>query len=244
MLIYSVCYYYGKNKLNNINNHLKELNKIDEEKIFILNVMIDNHDLTYHNKVKTELSNYIDLHNCFILTSYNWGGTILGLWMTYKYCYGKYDNSSYLVHFEEDFGPYNDKWYEHSKNLLLSDDYIYVGESNLGDDDIYIGESNIGKVKTKNDDRRLTYKGFRNSIRLGDPEVWTSGGFYFTILGNLKEIEDKIGIFHKGNQNTNRKNNYILDGIDIGEVGFPTLLYHAGFKFNALLRKTYFVHDW
>jgi hypothetical protein len=232
MLIYSICYYYSTNKYSNIDNHLKEFNKINDEKIFILNVMIDSHDLTYHNKVQIELSNYIDLSNSYVLPNYNWGGTILGLWMAYKYCYDKYDNSLYLVHFEEDFGPYNDQWYEHAKNLLLSDDYIYIGESNLG------------RVKTKNDDKRLTYYKYKNSTRLGDPEVWTSGGFYFTTLENLKKMEDKIGIFHKGNQKTNRKDNYRLDGIDLGEVGFPTLLYHSGFKFNALLRKTYFIHNW
>lgn len=55
-------------------------------------------------------------------------------------------------------------------------------------------------------------------------------------------MEKKIGVFHKGNQNT--KYDHAKDGIDRGEVGFPTLLHHAGFKFTPLLRKTYFSHDW
>ena len=55
-------------------------------------------------------------------------------------------------------------------------------------------------------------------------------------------MEDKIGIYHKGNQKT--KWNHILDGIDYGEVGFPTLLYHAGFRFTCLYRKKYFKHQW
>ena len=59
---------------------------------------------------------------------------------------------------------------------------------------------------------------------------------------NLKTIEEKIGIFHKGQQKS--KFNRILDGISIGEVGFPTLLYHAGFKFDILNRTDYFINEW
>ena len=46
----------------------------------------------------------------------------------------------------------------------------------------------------------------------------------------------------KGNVNT--KYNRILDGISIGEVGFPTLIYHAGLKFDILNRNDYFVNEW
>lgn len=104
MLLYSVCYYYGKNKKQNILDHLIEFNKIKEkDDIFILTVMIDSKDKENHNKVKTELSQFIELQHKIkykILTSYNWGGTILGLWMTYQY--GKCYDNAYLVHFEED----------------------------------------------------------------------------------------------------------------------------------------------
>ena len=63
MLIYSVCYYYGKNKLGNLDNHLQQFKKITDDKIFIIDVMIDSKDIEYHNKVQIELSNYIDLTN-------------------------------------------------------------------------------------------------------------------------------------------------------------------------------------
>jgi hypothetical protein len=135
----------------------------------------------------------------------------------------------YVAHFEEDFGPQNTLWYNKSLELLTSDK-------------IYIGESSIGRIKTRNDDNRMGWNMYAGQPRLGNPEVWTDGGFYFTTIDNLKQIESKIGIFHKGN--TNNKYNNILDGISLGEVGFPTLLFHAGFKFDVLNRTTYFINEW
>ena len=62
MLLYSVCYYYGKNKKNNLIHHLDFFNKIKEkDDIFILTVMIDSKDMEIHNKVKYELSNLIEM---------------------------------------------------------------------------------------------------------------------------------------------------------------------------------------
>jgi len=247
MLIYSICYYYGINNTLNIIKHLNSFSQIPDEKIFVLNVMIDNTDIDKHQKIKNELSKFIksnNYNNFEILTSFNWGGTILGLWMTYKFYYKKFENSKYkynniyIAYFEEDFGPKyikNIRWYINSKNLLNSNKYIYIGETTSGD-----SKSTLGIIKKENDDSRI--QSFKNSVRLGNPEVWTDGGYYFSNLENLKKCEDKIGIFHKGNQEI--KYNHILDGIDIGEVGFPTLLYHHGFKFMSLKRRCYFKHSW
>ena len=58
----------------------------------------------------------------------------------------------------------------------------------------------------------------------------------------MKKIENKIGVFHKGDQ-TSKYNRY-EDGISIGEVGFPTLLHHADFKFTCMYRNDYFVNEW
>ena len=151
--------------------------------------------------------------------------------MVYKYCYDKYDEKTYVVHFEEDFIPHNIKWYKDSIEKLDSNNNY-----------IYIGESNQNRIKKKNIDGRLHSSAYKNSTRLGNPEVWTDGGFYFLTLKNLKNINDKIGIFHKGDQKI--KYERILDGIDLGEVGFPTLLYHVGFRFNVLDRDTYFTHKY
>ena len=148
----------------------------------------------------------------------------------------KFNNlEGYIAHFEEDFGPIlgHDNWYNDSKKLL-TDDIQYVGESTIGR--IKIADPNTGQ----NDDGRLISQ--PGGTRLALPEVWTDGGYYFTTISKLKVVETSIGIFHKGNQNTKYTN--FEDGISLGEVGFPTLLHHAGFKFACLIRHTYFNNEW
>lgn len=233
MLVYSICYYYGKNKIQNITNHIQVFNKINEtQKIFVIANMID--DLNNTEDSERYLGNLIKKINPSInykiITTYNWGGTIVGLWVTYNYVKSTFNDDCQLAMFEEDFyATVNDNsWLEDSRKLLTK---------NI----IYVGETIEGRLKRENDDERLTYSKYKNSVRLGNPEVWTDGGYYFSNLSNLKKIADKIGVFHKGDQAT--KYNYTLDGIDLGEVGFPTLLYHAGFEFTCLHRKKYFIHD-
>ena len=167
--------------------------------------------------------------NFKIITTYNWGGTIVGLWVSYNYAKNTYNGDCYLAMFEEDFHPIakNDNtWLEDSINLL-TDDIIYVGETNTG--------------KLKSDPNRILNSIYKNSISIGNPELWTDGGYYFSNINKLKIIENKIGIFHKGNQTT--KYDHINDGIDIGEVGFPTLIHNEGLKFTCLYRINYFIHD-
>ena len=224
ILIYSVCYYYGKNKTSNIVNHLKAFLQIQNEKKFVVTLMMDDVD------AEISLSKTIDKYtkDYEIIPCFNWGGTILGLWSTYQYCKENYPNC-YLAHFEEDFGPCNQLWFPNAKDKLK-------------DDVIFVGESRTGKIKTGNDDERMTCPIYYDSIRMANPEVWTDGGFYFSTLSRLKKMEEKIGIFHKGDPS--KKWKHILDGIDYGEVGFPTLLYHNGFKFDVLNRKDYFKNEW
>jgi len=233
MIIYSICYYYGKNKTSNLINHLNVFNKIENDnKEFILVNMVDSHDHSYFNKIEEELSNYIVNHNNTIkfkiISSFNWGGTIVALWLTYNYC-KKYSDECYIAQFEEDFGPYNNDWLKDSIELLK-------------DNIIYVGENTNGLLKSDDDDSRLSGMIYRDSIRFGNPEVWTDGGYYFSNMRNLKMIDDKIGIFHKGDQNTKYINK--IDGIDYGEVGFPTQLYHNNFRFTSLHRAKYFINEW
>ena len=88
-------------------------------------------------------------------------------------------------------------------------------------------------------DGRLTGKAYINSKRLGDPEVWTDGGYYFSSIGNFNKIYEKIGIFHKGN--SEKKYDHEIDGIILGEVGFPSQI-KKFFNFTGLLRNKYFIH--
>lgn len=70
--------------------------------------------------------------------------------------------------------------------------------------------------------------------------AYTDGGYYFSTINNFHKIESKIGIFHKGNTNT--KYNHSIDGIILGEVGFPSEIY-LHFNFIGLLREKYFKHN-
>tara|TARA_B100000902_G_scaffold15849_1_gene19025 strand:+ start:1037 stop:1774 length:738 start_codon:yes stop_codon:yes gene_type:complete len=242
MLYYSVAHYYdvdidthykygtarGKNKYKNIESHINVLKKLDiKDKAFVITSTInaEKGDKRYE-EVKNELYNFckklLPNNEIYVIVTYNWGGTIAALWNAYKLLKGK---EGYLAHFEEDFGPLNTKWYKESIKLL---------DNNT----IYIGESNIGRIKKE------TNRGNKPPNQLIGliPEVWTDGGYYFSTLDRLEKIEEKIGIFHKGDQN--KKYTNLIDGIDLGEVGFPTLLYHADLKFNCLLRSKYFNNEW
>ena len=234
MLVYSICYYYTKNNKNNILHHIKSFNKINEDnKVFIITCMIDSNE---HKFAINEITNFINQYNIKfkVLTSFNWGGTILGLWLVYKYLFNNIHNQlfdkTYIAHFEEDFKPVKPNFYIGSKRRL----------DLFGKRYIYVGESKSGKINIGDHDKRLTGKAYINSKRLGNPEVWTDGGYYFSNVENLRKIENKIGIFHKGD--SSKKYIRALDGIDLGEVGFPTLLHHNGFKFYALKRGDFFIH--
>lgn len=226
---YGICFYYEKMKINNIIKHLDIFNNIDNNnfnKEFIITVMTNN--TTNYEIIENEISCIIQKHTNSkfkVIVSYNWGGTILGLWLSYNYV--KNFKNAFFVFFEEDFIPFNNNWLIDSMNKL---DNILI----------YIGESTIGKLKLKNDDRRITNPVYKDSVRLADIEVWTDGGYYFTTIKKLQLIEAKIGIFHKGNPFT--QYNRLLDGIDYGEVGFPSLLNQNGFKFDCLNRDDYFIH--
>ena len=239
MLYYSIAHYYDRQgsrtkiKYENIKKHITAfLNIEEEEKEFILVSFVDTPVGHIHYKnVKENLEKfcleYLPNKNYHVIIEYNWGGTIAALWYTYKFLNSN-KRDGYVVHMEEDFGPKNNDWYNVAKKKL----------SNV----VYVGESNIGRIKKGNDDGRLTNRIFRNTWRAAKQEVWTDGGFYFSTVKKLKTIEEKIGIFHKGTQTD--KYDHILDGISIGEVGFPTLIYHTGLKFDILNRRSYFINEW
>ena len=147
-------------------------------------------------------------------------------------------NEIYVCHFEEDFCSWNPKWFNDIYTLLndKNENYVYVGESTTR---VSI-RGKTGLLHTGNHDGRGSklFKKYNKHLCL--PEVWTDGGFYSSTLTKLKIIEDKIGIFHKGDQNSKfikRK-----DGIDIGEVGFPSLIHSSNLVFTALFRNRYFTH--
>ena len=249
MFFYSIAHYYDvsdkrKNKkYEHILKHIEAFQKIKEinkELIIVSFVDTPRGNIHYEN-VKIDLQNFCNKHlpnyKSNIIVKYNWGGTIAALWYSFLFLKeNKIKDSSYIAHFEEDFGPIDERFFTESKKILnrQSSENIYVGESNKG-------RIKIASPKTgQNDDNRLYSQ--PGCSRLAIPEVWTDGGYYFSSLYKLKKIEKKIGIFHKGNKNIKYSNKE--DGISIGEVGFPTLLYHSKFNFECLNRKDYFINEW
>lgn len=231
MLYYTIAHYFnnGKKMYSNIERHIIAFKQIqcDKTKIVIISAIDDiRNEKTIEDNLYAFCKNHLPDDSFIILTYYNWGGTIAALWVLFQYFKTENILYGYVSHFEEDFVPINDKWFEKSKALLH--------------DNIYVGESNKGRLKTKNDDKRITSTLYKNTVRLGEPEVWTDGGYYFTDIQKLYIIEKNIGVFHKGNSNTKYDHN--IDGISIGEVGFPTQLYHKGLQFTCLNRNDYFKH--
>ena len=271
MLVYSICYYYGKNKTANIINHIKSFKLIRKDvDIFILTVMIDSHNKKDHDNIIDDLTNIINKENSDlnfkILTSFNWGGTILGLWEVFKFIKITYDKNTYLSYFEEDFCPFNNEWLEDSKELLnLNKNYIYIGEStnehNIRPKEGKIKQSTSEQIMPKYMIPLLLRDSTSNihfsvcghddvnkdnccadscNLSIRNYSVWTDGGYYFSTIEKLLEIEKHIGIFHKGNPET--KYDHDMDGVYFGECGLPSLLYHTGFNFGALYRYRYFKH--
>lgn len=149
-----------------------------------------------------------------MLHNFNYGGTIAGLYDAFMYIKDKKEYDSYLLYFEEDFYPFNLNFLEESLKYLS--------------DNIYIGEVT----------REIPSYKERNIVKY---QRWTDGGYYFSSYYKLLQIEEKIGCFHKGNKTI--RYDHFIDGIELGEVGFPSEVHSAGLSFIGLPRSLYFIHD-
>jgi hypothetical protein len=188
-------------------------------------------------EIKSIIKNLNLENKVFYLTDYNSCGTIKALFNIFYYLKNIYKSSNnkfidvnniYIALFEEDFMPVNKEWLKTSI-LNLTDDFFYIGEGIEAD----INNNDFCQLKiTPNRGNKI-----KNNNKI---ECWTDGGYYFSNLQKLNTIYNKIGIFHKGD--TNIKYNHLLDGIELGEVGFPTLLYNNDMQFIGLNRTKYFIH--
>ena len=218
-IVYGICVYYGYFREKNIHRHIQVYNQLiatypSYTFKFIINLMIDEKDLTIRSTIAENIKERLPGH-LTILTNYNYGGTIAGLYDTYEYLKENMMYDWYIMYFEEDFTATNIKFLEMSIPLL--EDVIYVGETTYSTNSI----------------KQDMYK--------GEQKHWTDGGYYFSSYKKFNTIYSTIGTFHKGDTTT--KYDHFLDGIILGEMGFPSMLYDAGFKFIGLPRGTYFVHN-
>jgi disulfide oxidoreductase YuzD len=218
-ILYGICVYYGYYRPRNIHKHLEQYNRLVAHYphitfSFVINLMIDNKDIAKRALIAKVVQDSFQ-YPITVLHNYNWGGTIVGLYDTYEYLYINQLYDHHVIYFEEDFYPTNLAFLAKSLEVLSS--YDYVGEVTR----------NTPQVKTR------VYK--------GEHQTWTDGGFYMSSYKKLDTIFKKVGCFHKGNKDT--KYDHQIDGIELGEVGFPTLLHNAGFRFIGLPRNEYFLHN-
>lgn len=231
-LLYGICYYEGGGNTHNITRHVDIFNKLEiENKQFVVALMSDSPTPPRPVEIPDD---------AIVINSFNWGGTVVGLWSLYNE-FKCHDVNDIVAFFEEDFYPTNTDWLKDSKELLEQNEYIYIGE-HIPNDKFANNDNNTKHM--------LTFCNWRlcginipqlyesHSMELNSLR-WTDGGFYFSTIKNLKQIEDKIGVFHKGNQQT--KYHHIIDGVLLGEVGFPSLV-NKHFKFTGLVRADYFIH--
>lgn len=227
-LHYGICYYIGRDKTYNIMNHFKIFNEIPQKnKTFWISFTIDNKNSEEREKKCKNMIKSLNI-NANYVHDYNWGGTIAALYKLFQHLQSK---KGYLAFFEEDFIPTNSKWLPDSIKYL--NDYYYVGEGTIQS----IDNPDLCQVKVCDSRYMKSYK-FK---KLFQNEAWTDGGYYFSTIQKLSQIHSKIGIFHKGDQNT--KYDHGNDGIDLGEVGFPSLLFNHKLKFTGLFRNKYFKHE-
>ena len=233
-LIYGICYYIKNNKIN-IFRHLDCFNKIghSDKEFYIILMDDDKSQQSQESHKKTLLTdlNLVNQSNICCLTSFNWGGTIAGLYILFQHLKSTQTANCYVCYFEEDFRPINTNWLNDSI-LYLKDNY-YLGEGTRQNSQT----PDLCELKKMN----RVMAGYK-CIKVNGYEIecWTDGGYYFSTLEKLAKIYIKIGIFHKGDQTTSYS--HVHDGVDFGEVGFPTLLYHNNLKFNGLYRNKYFKH--
>lgn len=236
-LIYGICFYHGYYKRHNIIEHLSKVDMLKSinpnyEIHFIINCMMDEKDEFAREKLiqsilddNPQLKNRNDIH---FTHNYNSSGTIQGLDDTFAYMTKHGFTDYYVAYFEEDFFPLNETFLSAAMDKL-KDDIIYVGENTAGVIKQQIGRTDLGR----------TIQNKACHLHQSELEVWTDGGFYFTNYSKLHIIKDKLGPFHCGNKDTVYEKSQ--DGITYGEVGFPTRLYHTGFKFISLPRIQYFL---
>lgn len=248
MLYYGVCYYYDRQHVEGLIQHLAHCESLGQANAnFVVVAPMDSQSESKRirqaerlkDQLSQESSHSMPIH---VVPCFNWGGTVAALYVAFKRFRSAHPQS-HLAMFEEDFLPYNNLWLAESQRLLSMGN-IYVGEHayNRNHSSAHRPEG----VKEIIDDCRVmggrTFKDVHKSYGLATNgnSRYTDGGFYFSTMDKFRQIEEKIGLFHKGNQKS--RWNHCVDGIILGEVGFPSEV-ALHFPFVGLERQLYFKHE-
>lgn len=166
-----------------------------------------------------------------VMQNKNWGMLQGALWDGYQFIKQNNINPTYVMAMPDDW-RYN-HW-QIREQLLEKYDYIGM-----------FSHCNFINPDTAHHYRRFVAQGFKDVPQ--DPEDpgitkvlqelhadkrrWTDGGLHVFKYRTLIEVEKRIGIFSKAKGECD----FGIHGITYGEVGFPTELYSAGFRFTAVL---------
>jgi hypothetical protein len=166
-----------------------------------------------------------------IIQNKNWGMLQGALWFGYKFLKDNNINAQYVMAMPDDW-----RFNHWPLREQLLEQYDYVG---------MFSSCGFGDPNTAHNYRRFVKQGFKDVLQ--DPEDngvvrmlgilhadrrrWTDGGLYVFKYKTLLEVEKKIGIFSKAQGECD----FGEHGITFGEVGFPTEIYAAGFRFTAIL---------
>jgi hypothetical protein len=167
-----------------------------------------------------------------ILTGPNREMLVGSLWDTWKWVQKEGIQSKYFFAVEDDW-LFN-HWGEREKVLDLGNIYVGMFSRILPAEENY---SEFWSLGTKIMEPPAPCEGNRRTrhlLRTDLGRIWTDGGCYFLFGDSLPKIEEAIGRFNKAPEGEiSCVEDYRTHGVSFGEVGFPTSLYHAGFRFTA-----------
>jgi hypothetical protein len=230
--IHIVCFWIGNlHRIDNLYKHIDALKTLKYETKFIVVIMTDD------MKPLNEFKNF----DVTTLYCYNSGGTIKALYTAYKWLLTQNISDDTLI------GMWEDDWCFNSPdwlNVILPklENNIYVGALYTDNQEFL----SLGyKYLSKHND--VSFHTYDNTITLSVPDYngfieqkkykWTDGSPYIFKFKNLKLIEQKIGKFTLAPDDERYQHG--KHGIYHGEVGFPTRLSVAGFKFFGFDNRIY-----
>lgn len=244
--IHCISFYLGNNRFKNIQHCINNLNKIKYSKniesnnkiLFIINCIYDNlssYDKEILEKYKLQKTTILDIE---ILYRWNSGGTIRSMEESLNYILKNNIKSKYIGIFEDDSFFNKDYIFDKVEHYLkLGYDIIgcHVYERNRKD----ITHKNGYKILNENSKPiipclKLKHVYLDNySDELLDKKYykWIDGAVYLTTINKLVQIKNKL---KKLTLAPYQKYKHIEQGINYGEVGFPTRLHLNGFSFIGL----------
>ena len=255
---HSISYYVGNNRIDNIFYAIKQLNSyrlsqtqsINDKILIIICCIYD--DLT--DNIKREFENFKNLNtdrvDIAVIYRWNTGGTTQTISYSLDYIIDNNINTLYIGIWEDD---------SIFKNIYILDivkEYLDKGNIIVG---CHVTEYERPEFLHINGTKEISKRFYRSkhqppwcrrkhiyfndlSDELIDDSLikWIDGALYISTIENLIIIKKKLIKFTLAPENI--RYTHIEQGINYGEVGFPTRLHINEFKFYGLLYDSAFKH--